>query len=80
MLDQARTAALLPEQEIAERILVVAREWDVPLTAGDMVITRTENRLAIRAEWDVTVNHFGLYAHRVHFAPAVEEMILPVGR
>jgi len=80
MLDQARNATLLTDQQIAVQITVVAKEWEVPLTERDVTVTRTENRLAIRAEWDVTINHFGLFPHRVHFAPAVDEMILPIAR
>ncbi len=80
MLDQARTATLLTDQQIAAQVMVVAKEWEIPLTEQNVAVTRTENRLTIRAEWDVTINHFGLYSHRVHFAPAVDEMILPIGR
>jgi hypothetical protein len=80
MAEQAREARILPNEEIAARVWAVVKEWEIPVSQDDIVITRTDNRLYIRAQWDITIRHFGLYEHRLHFEPAVDEMILPIDR
>ncbi|MEW6324317.1 MAG: hypothetical protein AB1515_02915 [Nitrospirota bacterium] len=77
MIEQTRESAILPDEEIRERLAIIARSWELPLTAEDFVVTRTDGRLSIAAQWDVTIHHFGLYDHRLRFAPTSEEMVLP---
>lgn len=80
MVEQARKAAVLSDDEIADRLYAVVKEWGLPVTRDAIVVTRRENHVSIRTQWDVTIHHFGLYDHRLHFAPAADEMIMPVGR
>lgn len=77
LIEQARNSAMLSDDEIRERIAIVAREWGVPIAAEDVSVTRNNERVAVAAQWDVLIRHFGLYDHRLHFAAAADELALP---
>ncbi len=80
MVEQAREAAVVRDEEIVDRIVIVANSWEVPLTEEDIVLTRSDGRLSMATEWDITIHHFGVYDHQLHFAPAVDEFIVRVAR
>jgi len=76
--DQIGTAAVASDNEISERILATAREWDVPITRDQIEIKRTDTRISISTQWDVTINLFGGQSqHVLHFAPSKETVVMP---
>jgi hypothetical protein len=75
--EQVGAAAVSSDDEVGDRIMATARAWDVPITRDQIEITRTDGRMSISTQWDVTVNLLGGRYHDVlHFAPSTES---PVG-
>jgi hypothetical protein len=81
ILEQAGAAAVSSDEEIIDRIMATAQEWKVPITKDQIEITRTDTRMSISTQWDVTINLFGgQYRHVLHFAPSTKTMMVPPAR
>lgn len=79
--EQVGAAAVASDEEISERIMATAEEWKVPITKDQIEIKRTDTRMSISTQWDVTINLFGgQYRHVLHFAPSTDTMITPTAR
>lgn len=79
--EQVGAAAVSSDDEVGDRIMATARAWDVPITKDQIEITRTDGRMSISTQWDVTVNILGgTYQHVLHFAPSTESPVVPAGR
>jgi hypothetical protein len=79
--EQAGTAAITSDNEIMTRLMATAREWEIPVTEDQIELKRTDTRVSISTQWDVTINLFGgQYQHILHFAPSTEAMVLPARR
>ncbi len=76
MSTKAGLAQVLKDEEILNDLVNKAKDLDLPLTAGNFVIIRDDERrkMTIKTSWEVEVHFFGgLYEHTYHFAPVVEE-------
>jgi len=79
--EQVGAAAVSSDDEVGDRIMATAKAWDVPITKDQIEITRTDGRMSISTQWDVTVNVLGGRYHRVlHFAPSTESPVVPAAR
>ena len=74
MLDQAKVAQLIDNEEIRRHLVAEAREWDLPLEADDFFIMRHSDKMLISATWEVSfVLLDGWYRHTMVFHPEIEE-------
>ncbi|HUJ78957.1 MAG TPA: hypothetical protein VLY45_01430 [Nitrospiria bacterium] len=81
MQEQVGAAAVSSDDEIIDRIMATAKEWQVPVAREQIIITRTDARLSISAQWDATVTLFGgRFQQTLHFAPSTESTALPANR
>jgi len=79
--EQAGTSARVSDEEIVNRIMATAKEWEVPITPEQIEVNRTDTRVLITAQWDVTINLFGgQYQHVLHFAPSAGTLVMPPAR
>jgi len=79
--EQVGAAAVSSDDEVSDRIMATAKEWEVPITKDQIEITRTDARISISTQWNVTVNLFGgQYQHVLHFAPSTESPVVPTAR
>jgi hypothetical protein len=79
--EQVGAAAVSSDDEISDRIMATAKAWDVPITKEQIEITRTDGRMSISTEWDVTVNVLGgKHQHVLHFAPSTDSPVVPAAR
>jgi hypothetical protein len=79
--EQVGAAAVSSDDEVGDRIMATARAWDVPITKDQIEITRTDGRMSISTQWDVTVDLLGgKYHHVLHFAPSTESPVVPAAR
>jgi hypothetical protein len=79
--EQVGAAAVSTDDEVSDRIMATAKEWEVPITKDQIEITRTDARISISTQWDVTVNIFGgRFQHVLHFAPSTETLRAPMAR
>jgi hypothetical protein len=59
------------DDQISDRIMATAKEWGVPITREQIVITRTDGRISISTEWDVPISLFGgRFRQVLHYAPS----------
>jgi len=79
--DQAATADISSDHEIMTRLMATAREWEIPVTEDQIEIKRTDIKVFIGTQWDVTIDLLaGQYQHVLHFAPSTETMVMPASR
>ncbi|MBI3621514.1 MAG: hypothetical protein HY208_04925 [Nitrospirae bacterium] len=76
--EQVHTAAVTSDEEITNRILTTAKEWELPVTEDDIEIRRSDTQIYIGTQWDVTINIFnGMYQDVLHYAPSTETTVTP---
>ena len=79
--EQIGAAAVATDDEVSDRIIATAKEWEVPITKEQIVITRTETRISISTQWDVTINLLGGQFQQVlHFEPSTDTVVMPANR
>ena len=79
--EEGGASGVASDDEIGDRILATAKEWEVPITRDQIEITRTDTKISISTRWDVTINLFGgQFQHVLHFAPSTESVALPAAR
>lgn len=57
----AKVAHLYSDEEIKQRLLEKARDWNVPIEWDDMAVERRTRRIDIKIEYDVTVDLYQDY-------------------
>lgn len=50
-----------------------AKEVNIPLEEDNLIVTRSENRVRVKASWSETVDILGLYQKKLDFTVDVEE-------
>ncbi|GAB4545988.1 MAG: hypothetical protein Fur0020_14870 [Thermodesulfovibrionia bacterium] len=65
----ARIGRSIPPQELMEKIMEKARDYNIPITEDDVVITRDhDNQVNIQVGWQERVNLLNIYERRFDFS------------
>lgn len=63
----ARIGRALPPQELMEKIMEKARDYNIPIDEDDVVVTRDPNEVNIQVGWQERANFLNIYERRFDF-------------